>query len=933
MNIIGEGFDDKILNQINQRQKIYGSVNRSNQVLSYMHSKTGWCKLVSGAIIEKEVRAGLGKPLAQDYVLFNGMVDEGKKLGTGGRAGISRTDSLYTNTAYGLGKLEFGQRAMPGIISANIRTETRGSLKTATIQIKAWNRTQFDIIDLLYLRLGYSILIEWGHSSYYDNSGTYIANNPYSLADIFLAGTLNYDEILEKIKTYRLDSNGNYDALFGKVVNFSWSFGVDGSYDITIIMRSVGDVIESLKCNVMPSSSPTTPTTPASTPPTTEGAIPPEPTSTDIIVAAKDKNSIATFFYDAQEKFKTPGNFNYSPSRPNTGMSWLTNLVISKDNKEHIDFIKQDFEGGTNGGVSTEYYVRLGSFLDFFELKVVPDLKDKSNKKIKSLKFNSDTEKNLILIAPRQISADPRICIFKKTFTNPSTVSYLFTECEEFEKTIAGSTNVYGKLMNIYLNCVFILSKLDEMKDQEGNVKLIDFLQSLVSGICESTGNFNQLDVVISPNQDDLVTIIDNVPLPDRDTILKEFGISTTRAVFDVYGYYNKNEIINGSSIQNAGFIKEFQMKTEITPQMSSMITIGATSNGNIVGQDSTALSRMNNGVVDRYKIAILDPDTPVVENTQSLQQKFATPLENFNVFVRDLSSISFITKPKWNLPAIDAYKSSIKDFLLYDQSKESEKSDKGSPTIGFLPFNLQLTIEGLSGMKVYQKYTIDTSFLPSNYPNNLDFLIKSVTHDISNNVWNTSIESIAVPNNIAGTGGPATLSGTVDKASSRGGVAATTSTTTVSGERPKWIPIPAGQGAKVTSLPATSRTIRGKTQPHWGLDVKGLLNTPIISPVDGVIANSGWNPKGGGFGPNFVIVKDKDDNYHVLGHNIKRGPQKEGQKVKKGEVIAYMGNEGYSTGPHLHWEIRKGGLGKNYEPVVAWINKNTPPTGAETNV
>ena len=124
-----------------------------------------------------------------------------------------------------------------------------------------------------------------------------------------------------------------------------------------------------------------------------------------------------------------------------------------------------------------------------------------------------------------------------------------------------------------------------------------------------------------------------------------------------------------------------------------------------------------------------------------------------------------------------------------------------------------------------------------------------------------------------------------------------------------------------------------GKTTPHWGIDVKAPLNTPIMSPVDGVIANKGWNPKGGGFGPNFVIIKDKDDNYHILGHNSKRGSQKEGQKVKKGEVVAYVGNEGFSSGPHLHWEIRKGGLGYNYEPVVAWINRNEAPTNTQTNV
>jgi hypothetical protein len=174
MNIIGEGFNNEILNQVKQRQKIYGSANRSNQVLSYLNSKTGWCKLVSGAIVNKEPRPGLGLPSAQNYVLFNGTVDEGKSLGAGGRSDISRTNSIYTNTAYGLGGLEFGNRPMPGLTSANIKTETRGSLKTATVQIKAWNRTQFDIIDVLYLRLGYSVLLEWGHSSYYDNQGTFI---------------------------------------------------------------------------------------------------------------------------------------------------------------------------------------------------------------------------------------------------------------------------------------------------------------------------------------------------------------------------------------------------------------------------------------------------------------------------------------------------------------------------------------------------------------------------------------------------------------------------------------------------------------------------------------------------------------------------------------------------------------------------------------
>jgi hypothetical protein len=784
MNIIGEGFNTEILGQINQRQKIYGAAYRTNQILSYLNSRTGWCKLISGAEVITEPRAGLKLPKAQDYVLFNGMVDEGKSLGSGGRAGIARTNSVYTNTAYGLGGLQLGERPMPGIISADIKTETRGSLKTANVKIKAWNTTQFDIIDVLYLRLGYSLLLEWGHSSYYNNSGVYIPNNPHSIADTFLGDSLDYDGVLKLIQNKRLESNGNYDALFGKLVNFSWTFANDMSYDIDLTIRSVGDVIESLKCNMI--APVTTKTDPAATttPPPTGSAqpeqptLPPEPTPDDIIVAAKDKNSISKFFYECQQKFGTSGQYNFSPYRANAGMKWLTNVVTSNDKKEHIDVVQQLFVGGDNGKDRTEYYIRLGSFFDFFQNNISPAFKDKNNRVITSLKFNSDTESNLIYIAPRQISADPRICIFKKTFISENSESYMFYECEEFERGVGN--NLYGKLMNIYLNFTFILGELDRLKDQDGNIKLIDFLQSLVAGICDATGNFNKLDVIISPNQDDLVTIIDEVPLPDRNTLLTELGISTTEAIFDVYGYYQRNEIVSGSSAQHGGFIKDFQMRTEITPQMASMITIGSTSNGNIVGSDATALSKMNKGIIDRYKVAVKDPSSPVVENTQSLQEKFSEALNNFQVFVRDLSSISFTTKPQWNLKAIDAYKATIKDFLTYDQAKISEETGKGSPTIGFLPFNLTLKMDGLSGMKVYQKYTIDTSFLPTNYPNNLDFLIRSVNNSISNNVWETTIESIAVPNNISGTGGAASLKSAQEKASSRGGTTATVTTTSV---------------------------------------------------------------------------------------------------------------------------------------------------------
>ena len=277
-NIVGEGFNKKITKQVQQRQKIYGSINRDNEQLSYLNSRTGWCRLVSGVSIDpqnfnnsailRNLNLPAGTALAKQYMLWSGMSSYDNTDNTfSQRSGIANDNSTFNTSAYGLGGTEYGIRPMPGIISAQIQTETRGSIKRATIKIQANNRQQFDIIDLLYMRLGYSVLLEWGNSSYYDNDGKYIEDNPYDLYNNFLSDTplfefsysdgtketkpLTYNTMLPAIQQLRIQSCGNYDAIFAKVVNFSWTFTKNGTYDITINLISLGDVIESLKTNTL----------------------------------------------------------------------------------------------------------------------------------------------------------------------------------------------------------------------------------------------------------------------------------------------------------------------------------------------------------------------------------------------------------------------------------------------------------------------------------------------------------------------------------------------------------------------------------------------------------------------------------------------------------------------------------------------------------
>jgi hypothetical protein len=140
---------------------------------------------------------------------------------------------------------------MPGIESADIKTLTRGSLKKATVKLTANNKQQFDIIDLLYMRLGYTVLLEWGNSIYTTNGlDKEILRNTLIEDMFFNVSKGSYLDMLNPIETLREKYKGNYDALLGKISNFNWTFNPDGSYSIELTIISLGDVIESLKSNI-----------------------------------------------------------------------------------------------------------------------------------------------------------------------------------------------------------------------------------------------------------------------------------------------------------------------------------------------------------------------------------------------------------------------------------------------------------------------------------------------------------------------------------------------------------------------------------------------------------------------------------------------------------------------------------------------------------
>ena len=807
-NIIGEGFETFVSEQIKARQKILGNINKTNEEIIWENSKTSFVKLVSSADITDFTIFGggftEGKQLAEKYVLFNGVTDEipttNPGIETFQRSGID-TSGAYSNMgAYGLGGTQWGLQPMPGIISADIKSEAMGSLRTGTVQIKANNKGQFDIISTLYLRIGYTMLLEWGNTSYFDNGGNYITDNITSLADSFLSKKYNfgnikeifvkftpkekadienkvrtkkeivaektvpvtYNNLLQAVSVQQKYTNGNYDALIGRVVNYSWVFNKDGSYTITIILRSAGDVIESLKANILlpgtsvSSDSVNTETTSNNKPQTifnSLGEIIDTPntskTSEQTIEAFSYSSTIGAKFKELMKSLSTSNASMDISSEEIINTTTIGFTPFVNPTTKYVDYCAQEFSGVGN----TQYYIRFGTFLQLLEDSVIPIIEN-GNEKILRV-GNPNNDQILIYTPPRQVSSNPKICIFKKEVENIK----LFNGLSDF--VVNHGNNTYGKLMFCYFNVVFILELLESLKDENGSVPLISLINGLLTGFCNSTGNFNSITTKI--NYDTLtITFIDSTALPDRNAILTSQGKNTTSTQFNVYGL----ETDTNGSIVGGSFIRDLQLKTEITPDLATLITIGSTAGGYVTGTDAIAMSNLTKGTEDRIKPKILSPSNikrQSEESNKKITDTYETALNAFSTFLitltgQNVGSYAFTGKPSWNEDAFSAFTSTQRQLLEYDQKQSTtsarnlENPYSASPNSGFLPFNLTLTMDGLSGMKIFNKYKIDATFLPENYPDSMEFVIMNISHTIQNNVWTTNITSAAIPNYSVGT-------------------------------------------------------------------------------------------------------------------------------------------------------------------------------------
>ena len=821
MNIVGEGLPESIGEQIRKRQEIYGSINRTTEETLYLNSRTSFVKAISAVNIENydigsivntrpELAAVIsnygGAELAKNFILFNGTSKEGGFL----RSGIPQelltgADQYVNNLAYGLGGLEYGIRPMPGIISMQTTSKgVYGSVEETILNIKAWNRIQFEIIDLLYLRLGYGVLVEWGNTSYFDNNRTYIPENQYTLEPEFLNGTLTPDSIYSSIQDYKLKSNGNYDAIYGVVTNFNWTLDQNGGYDITVKILSKGDVIEGIKSTVLNNEIPNTSTfeIPESTlialqasasaklneanlqdatrvagvTNTEQNAILAQLATQNIsttptvigqeetINTIKDSSTIGKLYYNVQQLFKS--------NDPNVIEEplYYSQVYFQSGASDTKPYFVQEYQGpdpdnvtSENGvGLPKKYYIRLGSLLAFIQSNLIPKSK-KGGSLYSKLKIDYTTKTNLAYTNEYQVSVDPNVCLINTeieqniTVTPPNTpLTYVFAKGASKYKKKIGNVQV-GQIMNIYVNFEYILNVIESNGDPKNQTSVYTLIETLCNGLSIALGGINTFRPFIDTTTNTL-KIIDETSIPNRNTILKEIGGRSTAddPTIQIYGYnYLRNPETNQITQGYAGFVKDFKFTSKLDPKFAQIVSIGATPQGGIVGEDATAFSSLNRGLVNRIEPEISNPsgyssaNTNTIEET-SLEDQFKESLVNLERYLGSIGcDKNNPTKPYLNEAETSVYTTLLTGTIMpYIETKTAITQKKSSGTMGFIPVSVGLTLDGISGLKLLNGIKVETSYLPSNYPETMLFVISKLAHKVENNIWTTELETIMTPDN-----------------------------------------------------------------------------------------------------------------------------------------------------------------------------------------
>ena len=387
---------------------------------------------------------------------------------------------------------------------------------------------------------------------------------------------------------------------------------------------------------------------------------------------------------------------------------------------------------------------------------------------------------------------------FEKEITG--TPISIFPEIPKFHDEIDGVK--VGRVKNLFFSSEYLISEIKGNTDSDKGLSLFKFIKNLLSTANSLLGGVNQLDLRLVDKeftQDDVTTtqpvaeIYDQVqPHEKRKLAAKQDAIPS----FKIFGV---------SRDEKGGFVTDYTLRTEISKELSTMISVGAQAQGTAVGEDATAFSKWNIGLVDRITPKKLEGDQiaraeelakePLQQLANITNSYFQTiklfriseegttsrefsvedeaKLERLNQELtsldkkekdrkkeieRQIEEINKLQYTGYGFPDVfltptegkvnfDRFISIQKQFFTNALAFDAIRKNTLTPTIGFIPIKLSLTLDGLSGIRIFDKLKIESKFLPSNYGDTLEFIITELDHSFVGNKWKTQIGTISIPN------------------------------------------------------------------------------------------------------------------------------------------------------------------------------------------
>jgi len=254
--------------------KVEGDIEALN---AWHNMKTPWIRMVSNAVPKTPSEAGVDAsayaefeeakelfggiaPSANtrfNHVLFGGVGQVQGVTDKGVDIGLARNfEQNYINPFFyaadnevrGVKESENRLRPGPGITALDVTFKgDMGALKKAVVNFKCHTLADLERMEKFYMYPGIKVLVEWGWSC--NTAGTDFASQKITGVP-YLDDTLkNPAKVYAEIQEQRKLSGGTYDALFGTIVNFSWTINRDKSFDCTTTISDIGDSIFTANVN------------------------------------------------------------------------------------------------------------------------------------------------------------------------------------------------------------------------------------------------------------------------------------------------------------------------------------------------------------------------------------------------------------------------------------------------------------------------------------------------------------------------------------------------------------------------------------------------------------------------------------------------------------------------------------------------------------